>query len=215
MKIIKKIISLTFFLCTILLVTTIDVDARTNVPIQNMKYNPTVITPITTKTTKIKVYVYSNTKLYIKKGNKTLASKSFKKEGIKTISIKKQKLNSNIKFYLVNMANGKKGKIVTKKVVNKANNIILKAPMVTYESGVLTVRGKIGCAVYIKVVHNEGSDSWYKFGTILSKKGIEATPSFSTDTHGYCLVRLKDTTGKKSPSTKVKIPKNDIEAVID
>ncbi|WP_394925868.1 hypothetical protein [uncultured Robinsoniella sp.] len=215
MKIIKKIICLTCFLCTILLVTTIDADARTNVPTQNMKYNPTVITPITTKTTKIKVYVYSNTKLYIKKGNKTLASKSFKKEGIKTIRIKKQKLNSKIKFYLVNMANGKKGKIVTKKVVNKADNIILKAPKVIYESGVLTVRGKIGCVVYIKVVHNEGSDPWYKFGTILSKKGIEATPSFSTDTHGYCLVRLKDTTGKKSPITKVRIPKNDIGAVID
>lgn len=173
---------------------------------------PVVFTSITPKTTKVKVYVEGETTLYVKKGSELIFKKDYKKDGIKTISIPKQKLKTNLKFYVKGKRDDKTytSKVTTAKVVKKAKKVALKAPVIkfnakTYE---ISVKGKAGSRVYIREVNGTKKGRWISYGVILNKSGItEQIQNFDTSktysTSEYYEVRLKDLNGKYSKKTKL------------
>lgn len=110
----KKTRKLSILLVVALLLTMVQpVFAKTEVPAKNNSFTPKVMTSqITNRTTKVSVYVYDATTLYIKKGTETIFKKYYAKEGLKTASIAKQKGKSKLDIYLVYKPSGKKGKVV-------------------------------------------------------------------------------------------------------
>lgn len=110
------------FLCMLLAVIALvsvqptAVMAKPPVP-ELIEYTPIVLVKeITETTTSVPVYVYEDTTLYVKKGNKTIFHKHYAKEGVKNVKIKKQKGGSRLRFYLVAKISGKKGDTVTRNV---------------------------------------------------------------------------------------------------
>ena len=110
------------FLCMLLAVITLvsvqptAVMAKPAVP-ELIQYTPIVLLKeITANTTSVPVYVYEDTTLYVKKGNKTVFQRHYQKEGVKNVKIKKQKGGSRLKFYLVAKVSGKKGNTVIRRV---------------------------------------------------------------------------------------------------
>lgn len=208
MKVFKKILLFSCLLGIMILAPRNLASAKTLVAPRDAKFTPTVFTQLTPKTTKVNIYVYQNTTLYIKNGSKLIAKKHFKTEGTKIVNIKKQAINSKIKFYLYNNSNKKKGSTVIKTVVKKAENQPLTAPKLKYSYGLLTIKGKIGCDIFIKYVENGQSSKWIKSGTILTKNGLTIMSKQFKNSDGYYYVKLKDLNGKTSTTTKLKVLKN-------
>ena len=93
--------------------------AKTAVSEEKTVYKPSVLTEVTAKSRKVQVYVYENTTLYVKAGNKRIYKKSFSSEGVKRITIPAQKKGTTLSFWLVNENNGKKGAVVKTRVLAK------------------------------------------------------------------------------------------------
>ncbi|MCI8484219.1 MAG: hypothetical protein HFH41_07750 [Lachnospiraceae bacterium] len=117
-KVKKCFLSLLMCILTITSIQPILVKANTSPPPEEIQYTPKVLLKeITERTTAIPVYVYEDTTLYIKNGTHTVYKKFYKEEGLKKVKIAKQKAGSKLKFYLVADISGKRGKIITRKVV--------------------------------------------------------------------------------------------------
>lgn len=173
---------------------------------------PVVLSTITPKTTKVKVYVYGYSTLYVKKGSETLFKKYYKNSGIKTISIPKQKLKTKLKFYVKGTRSDEvfTSEKVTAKVVKKAKKTALKAPKLSFdlETTELTVKGKLGSKIYLRKRNGAKKGKWVYYGVILSKhgftdqiQGFDMAKTYSASE--YYEVRLKDLDGKYSKKTKL------------
>jgi len=174
---------------------------------------PVIFTSITPRTSKIKVYVDGDSTLYVKKGKHILFKKHYKNEGIKTITIPKQKTNTKLKFYVKGMRFDKKhtSKKVTIKVVKKApKKVALKKPILNFneETTQINITGKTGTKVYVREVINDKKQKWIYYGVILNKHGITKmldgfNPSKNYTSSNYFQVRLKDLDGKYSKITNL------------
>lgn len=176
--------------------------------------SPVVFTSITPKTTKVQVYVHGETTLYVKKGKALLAKKYYKSEGIKTITIPKQKVKSKLNFYVKNKGGEKPrtSKTTTVSVVSKAKKVALTAPKLNFNAGTteLRVRGKAGSKVYIRKVTGSKNGKWAYQGLIFGKEGnTKMIAGFDTcktySTSEYYEVRLKDLNGQYSKITKLEL----------
>lgn len=117
MKDIRKKFILCLLACVLAFTDLQAVFAKTVLPSKEAVFTPSVLVKeITEGMASVPVYVYDDTTLYIKNGSKTVFQKTYPKEGIKTVKMKKQKGGSKLKFYLVAKRSGKKGKTVTRTV---------------------------------------------------------------------------------------------------
>lgn len=184
------------------------------IPPEDMAYTPVVLTQLTVKSTSVKVYVYENTTLYVKKGSKLLVKKSYKTEGVKTVKIKKQKKNEKLKFYLIYKVSGKRGSIVTKKVTAKkmkVKTVEFKAKLV--DDLWIKATGNIGDTVYFRLVKKGKREGWQKAGTIISRNKLYFIPPepevfYEELDQCYYQVRLKRLNGKYSNIIRVKVPES-------
>lgn len=162
MKITIKKIGLCLLACMLALTNLQTVLAKTEIPSYEAVFTPTVfLKEVTENTTAIPVYVYDDTTLYITNGNKTVFRKTYPKEGLKTVKIKKQAGGSKLKFYLVAKRTGKKGKTVTRNVASLPSvapepfSVALKAPdlskcRITNQTTKINVIGYKGTTLVIK-----------------------------------------------------------------
>lgn len=126
------------------------------VPPSEWTFTPSVLTnEITNRTTGIPVYVYEDTTLYIKNGSKIIYQKFYSKEGLKNVKIKKQKGGSKLKFYLISKDSGKKGDVVTRKVV-KLPTVAPEKPDSTIPKPVVS-KSITSKTTSIKVTGNKGT----------------------------------------------------------
>lgn len=117
-KVKKYFLSLLMCVLTITSIQPMLVEANTSLPPEEIQYTPKVLLKeVTERTTVIPVYVYADTTLYIKNGENIVFQKFYEEEGLKRAKIAKQKAGSKLKFYLVADISGKKGKVITRKVV--------------------------------------------------------------------------------------------------
>lgn len=174
--------------------------------------SPVVFTSITPKTKKIRLYVEGEATLYVKSGRELLLKKYYKNDGIKTITISKQKLKTKLTFYVRGKRNGKMytSKKVSTKVIKKAKKEPLKAAKLKFnpETIELTIKGKVGTTVYVRKCNGAEKGKWINYGVILNKRGItEQIRGFDvTKTYNsteYYEVRLKDLNGKYSKKSKL------------
>lgn len=220
-----KIKTKKMFLCMLLAVITLvsvqptAVMAKPAVP-ELIQYTPIVLVKeITDCTTSMPVYVYDDTTLYIKKGNKTIFQRYYQKKGVKNVKIKKQKGGSRLKFYLVAKVSGKKGDTVTRNVTKLPivapekldasipKPLILKT--ITSKTSSISVTGHKGSTLVIK---NEKKI----LGTVKYKKSGEQKITFPAQEKGtlYFYVKIgnkrsevvsrkiKDVTAPKAPKLK-------------
>jgi len=175
---------------------------------------PVVFTSITPRTTKVKVYVEGETTLYVKQGKETLFKKYYKNDGIKTITISKQKFKTKLTFYVKGKRNDKMytSEKVTAKEVKKAKRVALKAPELSFNADTteITVKGKVGTKVYIRERNESKKGQWVYYGVILNKSGItKKIQDFDTSktysSSEYYEIRLKDLNGKYSEKTNLKL----------
>jgi len=172
---------------------------------------PVVFTSITPRTSKIKVYVDWESTLYVKKGKRTLFKKYYENEGIKTITIPKQKINTKLKFYVRGTRYDKEytcKKVTSKKttirVVQKAaKKEVLRSPSLEFykKNARINIRGKIGTTVYVRRIINDKKQEWVCYGVILKKRGITRSLDNMRPAKTYTAyfqVRLKDIDGKYS-----------------
>lgn len=188
--------------------------AMTFVPPEELTYKPVVFSQITPNTTKVKVYAFENTRLYVKVGNKVLFQRKYTTTGTKTVTIKRQKNGTKLKFYLVNLENNKRGKVVYKKVTTNPKKVPLTKPKLEYSNGEVNVKGKIGCDVYVKTVGaKNGIKSWKKYTTLINKSGsfrlYNLEPS-KKNGHVYVYVKLRDIDGKYSQPARVEVDLNEM-----
>lgn len=213
------------FLCMLLAVITLvsvqptAVMAKPAVP-ELIQYTPIVLLKeITANTTSVPVYVYEDTTLYVKKGNKTVFQRHYQKEGVKNVKIKKQKGGSRLKFYLVAKVSGKKGNTVIRHVTRlpivapeKLDASIPKPhiiKMITSKTSGISVTGCKGSTLVIK---NEKKI----LQTAKYEKSGEQTITFPAQEKGtlYFYVKIgskrsevvsrkiKDVTAPKAPKLK-------------
>lgn len=115
---IKKVcICLLMLVITVVNTRTVSVKANL-IPPSEYRFTPKVLTEeITDRTGLVLVYVFDNTTLYIKNGSNIVYKKFYAKKGLKEVKIEKQKGGCKLKFYLIAQTSGKKGDVVTKKVI--------------------------------------------------------------------------------------------------
>lgn len=102
------------------------------IPPEEMKYTPTVISPLNSASNNVVVFGFKDTTLHVECGGKSLAKVKYSKREFKNVKIKPQKAGAKMRFYLVT-SYGKKGKVVTRTVLNLAQEKLsskLKAPNV-------------------------------------------------------------------------------------
>lgn len=102
------------------------------IPPEEMKYTPSVISPVNSESNNVVVFGYKDTTLHVECGGKSLAKVKYSKQEFKNVKIQPQKAGAKMKFYLVT-SYGKKGKVVTRTVLNLAKEKLsatLKAPSV-------------------------------------------------------------------------------------
>lgn len=176
------------------------------VPDSERVYEPVILSQITPKTLKVKVYGYEDTTLYVKKGKKLITKKVFKKDGIKNIQIKRQKKGTKLSFKLVNNRNNK-ARTVYQAVGKKNKDLKTRKQRAAYKYGYLTVKGTVGSTVYLKAVEKGKADRWRKIGVILDKNGVSVKPGIapSSKKKSYCWIKLKDADGKFGKAMKVYI----------
>lgn len=177
---------------------------------------PVILNQITAKTTRIKVYGYKNTTLYVKNGEKLIGQKTFKKDGIQTVRIKKQENGTTLSFQLVNQRNSKT-RTIYQKVGKKNRNLngrkqsascwtdYLTETGFPKDTVYLTVKGTVGSTVYMKPVEKGKAGKWRKIGVILDQEGIRVKVGIKPVAGGkksYCLVRLKGLNGKYGKTMK-------------
>lgn len=183
---------------------------------------PVILSQITAKTTKIKVYGYKNTKLYVKNGEKRIGQKTFKKDGIQTVRIKKQEKGTKLSFQLVNQKSGKT-RTIYQKVGKKNRNLNARKQSASCwtdyltETGFpkdtvyLTVKGTVGSTVYMKPVEKGKAGKWRKVGVVLDREGLRVKVGikpFAGGKKSYCLVRLKGINGKYGKTMKAYVKPN-------
>lgn len=186
---------------------------------------PVILNQITAKTTRIKVYGYKNTTLYVRNGKKLIGQTTFKKDGIQTVKIKKQKNGNKISFQLVNQKSSKT-RTIYQRVGKKNRNLSVRRQSVfcwtdyLTEKGFpkdtvyLTVKGTVGSTVYMKPVENGKARKWRKVGVILDQEGLRVKAGiepFAGGKKNYCLVRLKGINGKYGKTIKVYVDPNKYE----
>lgn len=110
---------LSILACMLLLTGTQPMLAKADMPApEEIQHTPVVLLKeVTENTTMIPIYVYDDTILYIKNGNHVIYQKSYEEEGLKNVKIAKQAGGSKLKIYLVSDISGKKGDVITRKVV--------------------------------------------------------------------------------------------------
>ena len=183
---------------------------------------PVILNQITAKTTRIKVYGYKNTTLYVKNGEKLIGQKTFKKDGIQTVRIKKQENGTTLSFQLVNQRNSKT-RTIYQKVGKKNRNLNARKQSASCmwshwtgtdfsdEAIYLTVKGTVGSTVYMKPVEKGKTRKWRKIGVILDQEGIRVKVGITPLVGGkksYCLVRLKGINGKYGKTMKAYVKPN-------
>lgn len=213
------------FLCMLLAVITLvsvqptAVMAKPAVP-ELIQYTPIVLLKeITANTTSVPVYVYEDTTLYVKKGNKTVFQRHYQKEGVKNVKIKKQKGGSRLKFYLVAKVSGKKGNTVIRRVTRlpivapeKLDVSIPKPHIIKTITSKTSGISVTGCKGSILVIKNEKKI----LQTAKYEKSGEQTITFPAQEKGtlYFYVKIgskrsevvsrkiKDVTAPKAPKLK-------------
>ncbi len=191
--------------------------AKTAVSEEKTVYKPSVLTEVTAKSRKVQVYVYENTTLYVKAGNKRIYKKSFSSEGVKRITIPAQKKGTTLSFWLVNENNGKKGAVVKTRVLAKNTSARVEAPKVTQEGQDLLIKGEMGDRVYVRQTRGSRKNKWYLAGVITSKRGLKVrveTPDADSKTIP-CMVRLKGANGKFSKTVTLKLRASDFPTGVE
>ena len=149
------------------------------IPPEEQRFTPRVITEkVTERTTSVDVYVYGNTTLYIKNGNKIIFRKFYEEEGLRKVKIKRQKGKSKLKFYLIAKTSGLKGGVVTKKVEKlpvvapeKIDNTIpqpIVPQKITSKTASVQVKGRKNTTLVIK--NDKKILKTIKFKTDIKKK---------------------------------------------
>ena len=67
-----------------------------------LTYEPKVLSAINEGTTRVQVYVYSHTTLYIRNGSTLIAQRRYGRNGVKTVRIPRQKKGKRLSFQLRN-----------------------------------------------------------------------------------------------------------------
>lgn len=191
-----------------------------------VKYTPCILSNINEYTTKIDVFGYEDTKLYITNGRKTMATAKYSKKGIKSILISKQKAGTTLEFYL-RTNYGTKGKIVRKKVMPIAKEHVnrqLHTPSVPRQLNnkmeEIVIKGVRGQYVLVK------SD----LGTTLARKKIASNgickvsiniPSDTEFLYFYAVCNGKRSTVVQrklkdiKPPSNLKLRKGDFDLIIN
>lgn len=163
---------------------------------------PKVSGKVTDQTKSVKVYAKKGTTLYIKNGSKTLKKVKYTKSGYQTCKIEKQKTDTKLHFFVTNKS--ERSAYVVKNVVDVTPP---EKPKAELNDEVLTVKGKPGTAVYVKLQsETDSATSWTYVGTLLSKKGNFQLRTYGSVQEGdFYRVKLKDCAGNQSKSVKVQI----------
>lgn len=126
---------------------------------------PKISGKITDKSTSVKVYAKKGQTLHIQNGGKVLNKVKYQKTGYQNITIKKQKPETKLTFYVT----GKKGRspYVTKEVKDVTPP---EKPEVCFEFendySWITVEGEKGADVYVKQNSKHVKGKWKYLGTL-------------------------------------------------
>ncbi|MCI8876931.1 MAG: hypothetical protein HFI77_13105 [Lachnospiraceae bacterium] len=165
---------------------------------------PKISGKITDKSTSVKVYAKKGQTLHIQNGGKVLNKVKYQKTGYQNITIKKQKPETKLTFYVT----GKKGRspYVTKEVKDVTPP---EKPEVCFEFendySWITVEGEKGADVYVKQNSKHVKGKWKYLGTLENEKGfnlvfnLDNLPDIQSIYAGDTFsVYLKDDAGNKS-----------------
>ncbi len=185
MKDIARKISLCLLACVLAFTNVQTAFAKTSLPSYEAVFTPAVLVKeVTESTTSIPVYVYDDTTLYVMNGSKAIFQKTYSKEGIKTVKIKKQAGGSKLKFYLVTKRTGKKGKTVTRTVA--------KLPVIAPEKFDIALRAPNLCKCVLTNKSTKINVIGYKGTTLVISNGKKT---------------IKTVTYKKNGEKRITIPK--------
>lgn len=198
---------LVLLLCILLLPTTVLAAKKTGKTKEKLAYTPKVLSKLDEGTTKVQVYVYDHTTLYIRNGSRLVARNRFGKKGSKTVRIPRQKNGSTLSFQLKNNRTGLFGSAVYQKVGGKNTQTAAEAS-VAYRDGTVYVSGPAGSKVYVKVL-KEHRRRWRRVARITGSQELVLLPGkLNGGSWDSFLIRLKLPGGRFTKAEKIDMPRD-------